>query len=177
MYPEWFVELVAGVVAEHSSDIEAAVAAAMCAIRRASEDAYGALVAQLMEQAVREAVYDARHAANVRMKRDAGYYVNSAKAPPQGSKGVADAYRSVYSYHIAGTVLGELLGKDLPAVAQSEMAKADGHRFNSRLAAWLQGHVKPEQKVREAFPDRRGEMKLWREFNRIHQEVFGGGAE
>lgn len=165
-FPNSVVNAVETATEKHPNDIPAAVEMAVIKIKQLPE--YNDLVDRLVTNAVRDMIYDVRHVANVRMKRQTGYYGKPAKVKPGDTPTVNLVYESVYNYHIAGTTLGELKGADLPALRESEHAIAEGHRFNSELLAWLVDQKIPEdKKVCEAVPAKR--LKL--HFDRIYRKV------
>lgn len=168
-YPESFLDIIETTVKEYPSDIDRATEEAEKKIRALPE--FAGFVDALVRSAVRELVYDQRHIVNVRTKKQAGYYGGQTKLN-RSANGVLAAYESVYQYHIAGTVLGEILGEDLSDIAANERAIASGHTFNADLCEWLAGLVPEGKKVHQAIT----EKKLRKEFNRIYERVHGSAA-
>jgi hypothetical protein len=150
--PESVIAAAALAAQEHPDDVARATAEAERAVRELPE--FPDLMAGLVTGAVRELVYDARHASNVRTRRQAGRYGTPAKVSPGGSPAVERVYESVYDYFIAGTTLGALRGEELQAVAEKEQGLAEGHLFNAGLCARLSKMVPPGQRVRDAVPER-----------------------
>lgn len=116
---------------------------------------YGEMVETLVEHAVHDLVCDDRHTINTRIKYQTGVYFQKAKAEVGESVAVMRAETSVYSYCIAGTSLGEILGKDLLGIASIEDNKADGHIFNSRLMRSLSNVVPQNKTVRRAISNKK----------------------
>jgi len=152
---------------DHGGDIEAAVNQAEQEIRAMPE--FDDLISSLIQDAIRGLVYNARHAANVQMKRDVGYYarVGIPKVVPAESEAVGRAFRSVYDYFIGGTQLGLLCGKDLRKIAEMERSVSDGHLFNARLCETLAARVPTSKPVREVISE--GELQSI--FAQVRKEV------
>jgi hypothetical protein len=167
---ESILEIVKAAAEHHPGDIPSAVDEAEMAIRDLPD--FEALISALLRSAIQELVYDARHALNTRIKRDAGYYGGPAKVNGT-SDGVQKVYESVYRYCIGSTTLGELKGEDIPEIVEGEKAKAQGHQFNAELLEWLEAQgVKGEKRVREVVP----EKKLRKNFDRIYEAVMSSAA-
>ena len=62
---------------------------------------------------------------------------------------------SSYLYNIAGTSLGEVLGKDLLDLADIEDNRAEGHVFNSRVLRRLSDVVPENKKVKSAISEKK----------------------
>lgn len=167
--PENVLPLVEAAVKANPTDIEKAAHDAAKKIKKLPE--FPEIMAQLFQNAVREIVYDVRHAMNVRTKRQAGYYGQEAKVN-RVSDGVLRSYESVYSYYIGGTVLGDIKGEALRGIAENERAIAVGHTFNAKLCEWLAEQVPEDKAVREVIP----EKCLRKEFDRIYKQTMGEEA-
>jgi hypothetical protein len=131
---------------------------------------YGQFVAALVREAIRGLVEQARHADNVKAKREAGAYYQPTKVRLGASGAVEEvAAQSLYNYFIGGTMLGLLRGQDLSNVADSERKIIQGHRFNERLCERLRPMVPNNATVR----DKVSERKLRTIFREIQQEIGG----
>jgi hypothetical protein len=97
---------------------------------------------------VAEFIYDARHHANTSI-RSSGSRPADPKVIAGASSTVSEVGRE-YLYAIAGRYLGDLLGEELGAIADSEDAVAEGHRFNSRLLRKLMPLVGEGKTVKQA---------------------------
>ena len=101
----------------------------------------------LIRKGVLQLVHDRRHSLNVTMRRDNGEYGVPAKVVAGEATGRIMA--DIYMYMIAGKTLGNVTGDELPEIAESEAAKADGHQFNATLCEKLAKLVKGNKTVRE----------------------------
>jgi len=137
----------------HPNDIETAVQKAFEKIRRAKN--YAEFVDQLAFEAVRNCVYDCRHTANVQMRRQNGNYGGPAKVESSKSESVRQVSLSLYAYFIAGRTLGTILGEELPAIADSEDKRAEGHRFNANLCRALAPLVSEGKTVQQCVKQRK----------------------
>lgn len=171
-FPEQVLDIVREETEANGSDI--AQAAKNAVVRVSTLPDYKAIVENLIYQAIRDLVYDTRHALNVRMKRESGYYDSRTMKVNSGSaEGVQEACRSVYSYYVGGTMLGDITGEQLEGLASHEDEIAKGHEFNARLLRWLSDQgVTGVKKVREVVP----EKKLQLNFRRIWSQVQKGAA-
>jgi hypothetical protein len=147
--PAPILDAVRRAILQHPDDLNAMVE---CAIREAKETTeYKGYRESLAARAIRGLVYDERHRANVSIRRAAGGYGGPAKVNRAESLSV----QSVYAYSIAGRSLGQLYGRDLPNIIESEASIADGHLFNVRLCKRLKELVGDEQQVQEAVKESR----------------------
>ena len=135
------------------NDIDTAVKQAFDKIRRARN--YAEFVDQLAYEAVRNCVYDCRHTANVQMRRQNGNYGGPAKVESSKSQSVQSVSASLYAYFIAGRTLGTILGEELPAIADSEDKRAEGHRFNANLCRALAPLVSDGKTVQQCVKQRK----------------------
>jgi acyl-CoA reductase-like NAD-dependent aldehyde dehydrogenase len=134
---------------KHADDIDAAVDATM---KRANRTRWFAdLAEELTTRAVRAMVNDFRHAANVAARNENREYGGPASVT--AGEAVNRVARSLYTYMIAGRTLGMLTGEELPTVAATEAATADGHRFNAKLCEALAPLVKADKTVRECVKE------------------------
>ena len=105
---------------------------------------------------IQEAVWDARHKQNTRIKNEQGEYNTTEKVSPITSKAVAKASISAYfSLNIGGRSLGSLLGSELTVLAEQELLVAKGHSFNASLLNRLATIVPKTKTVSEAVSSKR----------------------
>ncbi len=151
-----FPEEVLSVVKEANANnpsAEDAVEEALGGVKALSS--YDDFVGTLVESAVQNLVYDGRHYTNTQIKNQAGAYNTTPKTVVGDSPAVKRAEISVYLYAIAGTSLGDVLGKDLLDIATHEDNKAEGHVFNSRLLRRLSNVVPTNKKVKNAISQKK----------------------
>jgi hypothetical protein len=163
--PSEVVEITQKAAEKYPRDIDKASENAEKRIRKLPN--FGELAADLVRSAIRDLVYDARHNGNTAMKKADGQYGGPGKVTAASSKSVNEAARSVYLYFIAGRTLGDLMGEELLAVAESEQAHADGHKFNARLCRTLAPMVPKKKRVQDAIKER----KLWSIFQQVKEKV------
>lgn len=169
--PRHVLQAATDAAAAHPTDPDAATDQALKAVRRMPD--FNEFVESLVRRAIQDAVYAARHAHNVRVKRQQGVYGPPPAVLPSAADDVARAYESVYSYRIGGTVLGDLTGDQLPVVAAAEIERSKGHQFNAALVEWLRSQgVTGDRRVRDVV----AEKKLEQNFRRIHKRVFPDAA-
>lgn len=135
--------------ARHETDIEAAVIAVLSRASRAKW--FPALRDELVVRAVREMIHRTRHDMNVAIRKNAGKYGGAATVV--AGEAVGRVCRSLYSYMIAGRTLGVIQGAELGAIADSEDATAEGHRFNAKLCRALMPLVPAEKTVRQCVKE------------------------
>jgi hypothetical protein len=152
-FAESLAQIVADVGEKHSSDIDAAVDECERRVKRLND--FKDFIGDLVRQALREQIHTWRHRANVAQRKSSGFYGGVAKVVAAASEAVADAAseKSLYDYFVAGTVLGELTGEQLPGIASGEREKADGHAFNADLCEALAAIVPEGKTVREAVKE------------------------
>jgi hypothetical protein len=163
-YPTSVLEIAERQAARFPADIDSAVNEAEKAIRRLPE--FDSLVDLMVHNAVQELIYSFRHRDKVQMKNDMGQYGGPAKVTSGASAVANRAERSAYEFHMAGTMLGLILGKDLESIAQSEAAIAHGHDFNARLCRRLMSLVPDESRVQDAVSEKRLRRLIAEEMNR-----------
>ena len=144
---------------KHADDIEAAVSGALRRVKRLSD--YDDFATTLVAEAVRERVYDARHAMNTQLRRSNGAYAKPATVT--AGKAVQAVATSLYGYMIDGRTLGSLVGEELDAIAGDQEAKANGYRFNAQLLRKLAPMVAEDKSVRQCVT----EAKLKRLFREL----------
>lgn len=130
---------------------------------------YEDVVHKLARSMALEMVYDARHKANMRMRRENGQHAAEPKLIVGNSPDVLALYDSLYAYHVAGRTLGMLKGADLAGIADKERRKAAGCTFNAELCARLTELVPEDKLVREAV----SEKKLQQLFERVKDDLGG----
>ena len=156
---EPLLELVTKQVNAYPDDIDKAADAVIAKAKRLTS--WNKWTSTLIRKGVLQLVHDCRHGLNVKMRNAAGDYGGPAQVMPGEATG--RILSSVYGYLIAGKSLGAVTGSELPEIAKSEAAKANGHQFNARLCRELAKHVKPEKTVRECV----SEAKLRALFEKI----------
>lgn len=134
------------------NDVSAAATQALAELQKLPD--WQTLTTDLIVNAVRGLVHQARQQSNVQIRRDAGYYGQSAKVLAT-SETLTQIATSVYDYCLGGRTLGNLTGAELPAIAAHEEAAAAGHGFNASLCRWLQGIVPAGETVKQAVPEAR----------------------
>lgn len=137
----------------HNQDVGKAVNAAFSKVKLLKE--YPQLIETMVKQALQDWIHDERHKTNTQIKRDFGEYGGPAKVSPGRSPAVNRAATSVYLYAIAGTVLGEVYGRDLSIIADSEESVGNGYLFNARLCRQLARIVPRDKTVRESVTRKR----------------------
>lgn len=169
-YPKKVIDVANKMAEKYPSDISKATEEAEKKIRKLPE--FNELVDILIRNAVQDLVYDARHRSNVQVRRENGKYGTGAKVVSGRSTSVNRAAKSVYNFHIAGTVLGAIRGDQLISIAVSEEETAEGYLFNARLCRRLSGIVPKDKTVKDAVTERR----LRSIFNEVKREVNRGAA-
>lgn len=152
-YREGVIAACKAAAEEFPDDIESAVGKAFSKIQRAKN--YLEFADQLVMEAVRSCVYDCRHAANVQMRKQNGSYGGPAKVESSKSKSVQSVSASLYAYFIAGRTLGNILGEELPSIAEAEEQRAEGHRFNANLCRALAPLVAEGKTVQQCVKQRK----------------------
>jgi hypothetical protein len=161
-YPKEVLAIVKAAAENHVTSIDAAVDASEKSIRKLPN--FAVLVQVLVHRAIRDLVQDARHRLVREIKNAAGEYDAEAKVVVGTSGAVLEVgMYSLLRMPIAGTVLGELLGEELPDVADAEQSRANGLLLNARLCRRLSKIVPKKKTVKEAVK----ESKL----NAIFKEV------
>lgn len=161
------MEVIQKVAAEeadhHPSDIDKAVLATVARVKRMGH--YDEFVEELATRAIRGIITDARHTRNVAMRKEMGDYGGPARVIV--GEATAAVAMAVYSYRIAGTTLGMILGEQLPEIAAHEAARADGHTFNARLCQALAPKVPKGKMVSESVP----EQQIKKLFERLQRQT------
>lgn len=171
IFPESVRKAVLEAVRRSPQDTGRAIDFAEQAIRGLPE--FGDLLSKLVRSAVEDLVYDVRHSLNRATRRGGEAPPGAAsRATLGGTTAAREVYRSAYDYHIAGTSLGSILGKDLLGLAKREHEMAGGHLFNARLCEALRPLVADMETVKSAVPN---EKKLKAIFARL-QKAGDGNA-
>jgi len=164
-FPKQILKIVGKCAAKYGDDVEHAVTYAGKQVRRLKE--FDSFASGLIDHALRELIYDARHQTNLRIRRENGN--DSDRVDPKvivgRSPAVAEVYESVYNYLIAGMMLGSVCGEMLESIAASERARAGGHTFNAHLAEELRLLVPEDKTVREVV----SEEHLQKLFRRLQE--------
>lgn len=148
VFDESVQDIVKKAVKRYPSDINKAVDQTWRYVKALPN--FDELVEDFIKSALRAAVHDFRHTGNTALKREAGEYGKPATVCDLNSEGLKQIYCDLYAIHIAGTVLGELIGGTLIGIANSEAAKANGHAFNAKLLQKLHPLVPEGVRVRDA---------------------------
>ena len=117
----------------HIADIEKAFEAAK---RQLKIPKLPEWIASLVDAAIRDQIYVARHVSNGKLRKAAGGYGGPGKVGASGAlDAVADTVwqQSVFNHTILGWLFGDIEKNDLPAFADVEDAKAAGSMFNALL--------------------------------------------
>lgn len=138
-------KLVDDAVDQHPDSIEDATEAVLKKANRVQW--FEKLKDELIRRAIAKLIHDTRHQINVAMRNASGDYGGPAKVTAGAASG--RIAMGVMSYMIAGKTLGMLTGDELPEIAESEAARAEGHEFNVRLCRALAKIVKGEKTVKE----------------------------
>jgi len=150
-FPENVLLAVQEAARNHPSDIPRAVDCAEKAVRALPD--FDDLVALLVKGAVQELVYRSRCSDNALLHAQNGRYNSMPKVQAAGPA-VERVCQSLYTYRIAGTVLGRVLGADLDGIAESERNVAAGHTFNAELCVALRRRVADDKRVEESVTER-----------------------
>jgi len=111
--PAAIPKIIADVVSRFPQDITAAVNEAERRIKRISGKDE---TSDLVRHSIQEQIYDVRHKENEKYKSDG-----------------KPASEDLYVYFIGGSTLGNLTGKMLAELADSEQQKAEGHALNAAI--------------------------------------------
>lgn len=147
--PDEVIECVNKIVTENrTKNIMDVISECVCAVR--CLDCFEEVQDNLVNNAIQDLVYDARHRINVKLKKESGGYLSSATDKTKtGRAAVEKVAATIFDYCIAGTTLGELTGDMLFEVEKKERAIAAGHNFNANLCKRLQVFNLGEKKVKE----------------------------
>jgi hypothetical protein len=154
-FAESLAQIVADASGKHINDIDAAVDECERRVKRLAD--YADFINELVRQALRQQIYDSRHRSNTEQRRAAGVYGGAAKVMAAASEIVQSvaSEKSLYDYFVAGATLGTLTGQQLRETAESEAAKAEGHKFNADLCSALAAIVPAEKTVKECVKESR----------------------
>ena len=164
-FPKVVLEIVHEEAVKYGDDITQAVTVVMRRVRKLPE--FPEIMELNFQRAMKELVHTDRHQSNVYAKREAGCYGKPSKVNVGTSAAVNRVADSIYSYCIAGTTLGLLMGKQLAEIADSENAIADGHLFNVRLCRKLLRVVPEDKSVQEVV----GANKLRAIFRAVQRQA------
>ena len=168
--PESVQKIIAAVVEKNGSDIDAAVNEAESRVRRLKD--FEDLQRGLVRDALRAAIHDRRHSCNVSLRRENREYGGPAKVSAGSSDAVNEVHRSCYGYYIGSTMLGSLLGNQLPKLAEAEEARAEGHQFNAALLRKLAPLVPEDKTVQQSV----SATKLQKMFRELQRKSPAGAA-
>lgn len=151
--PKEVLDVTQSAAETHPENVKMAKGLALKNVKRLA--GYQGFVDFLVRRAVEDLVDDARHATNCRVRGKAGDYVGKGKTVSGSSGAVQRACASVYEFRIAGTILGQILGKDLEAIAHDENSIASGHLFRARLAEKLIPLVSKSKTVQQCVKEKK----------------------
>lgn len=129
--------------------------AAQTAVRHAIKNvrahpAFDTFVDVLVDGAVEELVYQARHVANQKTRTS-----TSVPKVIVGNSPAVQKVADLYLYRIGGNVLGNMTKEQLEAIGPSERERAAGHAFNARLCEALVPLVPKEKTVQQAVTEKK----------------------
>lgn len=168
-FPEWMSGIVERAAEAYPSAIDQAWKEAEAEIREHKE--FPDIREQLISYAIRRHVYVARGESNRVVK--VGF--TSSDRNPTKVNGLCDTYKkicreNVYSYKIGSKALGDILGKELARLAETQFSIASGHTFNGKVLEYLAGVVPADDTpVRKAIK----EKKLYATMKRIWNDNGG----
>lgn len=151
-YPKNILQLIQQIVVDNT-DIDKAIDIARTRIKKHPD--YEQLIETLIDQAISDMVYRARHTINNAIKREAGSYNSKPKIVIGKSPAVRKAMKSLYAFNINGTSLGKILGSELLSIAKAEEDRGAGHYRNAQLCRALAQIVPANRTVQDAVSIRR----------------------
>lgn len=153
MFPNEVYTIVRAAAEKFEMDISKAALKAEKQIRLLPE--FPEIMDSLIKQAILDLVYSARHKMTCSIKRQTNQYGQPSKVSSAGSEAVGEASFSAYSFCVAGTVLGAVLGEDLPSIAEQERAISSGHAYNARLLETLIPLVPKKKRVKDVISEQK----------------------
>lgn len=164
--PKIALELIAKIESLYRDDIGKAIEKCKEEVRK--DPAFPAWKEILIDMAIQELVYDARHAATTKAKNQNKEYGKAV--PVRDNEAVAKAYdevEEIYSMRLCGKTLGSMTGEDLDWMVEKERGLANGHIFNVVLGKTLRPLVSQGKTVREAV-GRKKMMTIW---EKVHRQL------
>lgn len=157
--------------AKFPDDIDKAVETTIRRIRKLSD--YADYVDGLVYGQIRHMHHDVRHTANVATRKAAGEYGGPAKVTlSEGAANAAAAASLLKTYLINGRTLGDITGKELPAIRDAERNRGAGCYFNAALCEALGPLVADDKRVDECLTD----QKALAIFKRVQKSNAGAAA-
>lgn len=150
-YPKSILNIVKKANQKYPHDVGKAIEWAKKYVRKLKD--FGTLETMLVDNAIKDMVYEDRHTVNRRIKKDSGGYYAPTKVSPGGTETSNRIAESIYLYRIAGTTIGRVKGCDLEEIAATEVAIGNGHLFNARLCRRLKKVVPKDKMVDEAVKE------------------------
>ena len=149
--PESVIDIVQQMTDRYPSNIEKGVTMSLRRIKKLPE--YEAICEELITEAVRGRLHDARHKNNEGIRREAYGDVRPKVLVGRDSDVNALELRSYFNYAIAGKALGDLTREELQTTAETEARIASGHLFNVRLCNALEPRVSKGKTVRQSIKE------------------------
>jgi hypothetical protein len=159
-HPESILEAARQADAAHPTSIPDAVEACLATVEQSPD--FEEWCRGLVRGTCQELVYDARHRANLAMRKarraesySPGDGIQAPTGPGRTRRRVnaftasAEIYRKYYEKRIWGTTLGKLRGDQLEAAALAEEARANGHAVNATICRRLRRLVPDDHTVEE----------------------------
>ncbi len=130
---------------------------------------YKQYVGDLVRTAIQRLIHLARSNRTAEFRRQEYSDRAAPKVNAFGGESVRRIYDSIYdSIFIGKTNLGNLLGRDIVRLADSEESHASGHMLNARLLRWLASqNVPADSRVRDVVK----ESKV----RAVHKRLLRGG--
>lgn len=126
---------------------------------RRNKPLFNEVFEELALMGLRETIYDVRHENLTALK----FRPNPTTRGPEAIASLADvAKRSFLNSWTTpdNRKLGDVLGSDLPAFAETEFSNAHGHTLSARFYRAISTKVKPTKRVRDSFTD--GQLRgIW----------------
>lgn len=168
-YPESLCAIIRSAAEKHRGDIDAAVNQAFGDWQESDE--YADWVDEMVRGQIRNMIHDVRHADNVTIRRNAGDFGGPSKVGVSAANQVIEK-SLLDTYSINGRRLGDILGKELSAIANGERERATGCIVNARLLEALKPLVSDDKSVRQCVKDK----KAWQILRTIKRSVGGQAA-
>lgn len=179
--PSAIIEIAKEESRRHSTTIQEAVCSAKARIEALPN--YEELADTLITQAVQDLIYDARHRDNREINKeirrsggngnggDRRYNGGGPRRVAITDPSINRVYQSAFDYRISGQILGNLRGKDLIPIANSEKEISKGHIFNYVLLKAIaeSNKVGDEETVQQKIT----EEELNKMFIEARTAVFG----
>lgn len=148
--PEHVIEIAKESHNKHKDDCQAAARAALRRIKKLPD--YKEIAEALILEAVKVVIYDVR-AVNIVQSKRSEFVSIKAKTQFGLGKGAetvlraVEQYRNLFDTPAGGKTLGQLYGRELCGLAESERARGDGHYRNANLYDALKKLVPDDKQV------------------------------